>query len=136
MMHYDPTLYYLHNGLIEAIDYDAEQQQLILHLDYNLALAVNYDPTSPDDDFRQTRLIFAGVESIPPELPIMTQKINAAPENYGDILECNWSNHHDYATVEILINFFAPMPKTEEFMQILIRYQTVEWQIDPPQSVD
>ncbi|WP_124033464.1 hypothetical protein [Herpetosiphon llansteffanensis] len=131
-MNYDPTLYSLHNALIEAIDYNSEQQQLILHLEYNLALAVNYDPDSQDDDFRQTRLIFAGVASLPPELASITQAINDKTGCYGDILACNWGHDHASATLEILLNFFDPAHNTEEFMQILMRYQTVEWQIDPP----
>ncbi|XSG77569.1 hypothetical protein ACP8Y2_11245 [Herpetosiphon llansteffanensis] len=67
-MQLDPTRYRLHDGTLGAIDYNSEQQQLILHLEYNLALEVNYDPDSPDDDSRQTRLIFTGLESISPEL--------------------------------------------------------------------
>lgn len=131
-MQYDPTLYSLHNGLIEAIEYAAQQQQLILHIEYNLALAVNYDPDSPADDFRQTRLLFAGVASIPPELASISKAITDNADYYGDILECNWSHNHTSATLEMMLNFFDPAKNTEEFIQTQIRYQKVEWQIDPP----
>ena len=131
-MQYDPTLYSLHNGLIEAIEYDAQRRQLILHIEYNLALAVNYDPNSLHDDFRQTRLILAGVVSIPSEIARIIQAIADNADCYGDILECNWSHKHTSATLEMMLNFFDPAKQTEEFIQTLIHYQTVEWQIDPP----
>ncbi|MFD3163849.1 hypothetical protein [Herpetosiphon sp. NSE202] len=131
-MHYDPTSYRLHDGTLEAIDYNSEQQQLIFHLEYNLALAVNYDSDSPADDFRQTRLILAGVGLIPSEIARINQAIADNADCYGDILECNWSHNHTSATLELLLNFFDPAKQTEEFIQTLIQYQTVEWQIAPP----
>ncbi|KPL91676.1 hypothetical protein [Herpetosiphon geysericola] len=131
-MQYDPTRYRLHDGIIEAIEYDAQLQQLILHIEYNLNLAVNYDPASPDDDFRQTRLLLAGVEVIPSELARIIQAIADNADCYGDILECNWNNNYTSTTLEILLNFFDPAKQTEEFIQTQICYQTVEWQIDPP----
>ncbi|MCA0350944.1 MAG: hypothetical protein LCH85_03015 [Chloroflexi bacterium] len=135
-MNLDPTLYSLHNGLIEVIDFNQENQKLILHIELNLALEVNFDANAMVDDFRQTRLIFYGVQSITPSLPQFDNPVNNQDSRYGDILEFNWRKQQGISEVQLLMNLFDPITDTEDFIETTIQYQTVEWQIDDPAPLE
>src|SRR5262245_2548238 len=126
-MNIDPTQYRLHDGLLEAIDFNANTQTLTLSIELNLALAVTYDPNNTADDFRKTRLIFSGVSSMMPALPTINDGRIDPDTIYGSIHEFQWKTGTPPATA-LLAMINDDLNGTEDFIESTITYQTVEWQ--------